>query len=193
MSDIMRWFWLVLISGLVRRSRSDVGTILGYQQVDVDSLHPLTLSWNQVHYLVRENLLEIDNLRYIQDEFYKDLHECFGLEKCLREANLMDGPPQSGGQLGAGALLNSLREERMTLRARHSQLESRFNEITRMAADLATSSAGSRGRTKSSSSFSSSSSSSYSYSSSSSSGSFGGALDVTDFDYHDEGPTRGRG
>ena len=48
----------------------------------------------QVHYLVRENLLEIDNLRYIQDEFYKDLHECFGLEKCLREANLMDGPPQ---------------------------------------------------------------------------------------------------
>ena len=65
---------------------------------------------------------------------------------------------QSGGQLGAGALLNSLREERMTLRACHSQLESRFNEITRMAADLATSSAGSRGRTKSSSSFSSSSS-----------------------------------
>jgi len=188
----MRWFWLVLISGLVRRSRSDVGTILGYQQVDVDSLHPLTLSWNQVHYLVRENLLEIDNLRYIQDEFYKDLHECFGLEKCLREANLMDGPPQSGGQLRAGALLNSLREERMTLRARHSQLESRFNDITRMAADLATSSAGSRGRTKSSSSFSSSSSS-YSYSSSSSSGSFGGALDVTDFDYYDEGPSRGRG
>merc|ERR1712226_1277648 len=47
--------------------------------------------------------------------------------------------------------------------------------------------AGSRGRTKSSSSFSSSSSS-YSYSSGSSSGSFGGALDVKDFDYYDEGP-----
>ena len=114
---------------------------------------------------MRENLLEIDNLRYLQDEFFKELHECFGLEKCLREASLTDGPPQSGGQLGAGALLASLREERATLRARHSQLESRFNEIRKAAEGLASSSStGYRQR-------GSSSSSSYSYSSSSSSSS----------------------
>ena len=118
--------------------------------------------------MVRENLLEIDNLRYLQDEFFKELHECFGLEKCLREASLTDGPPQSGGQLGAGALLASLREERATLRARHSQLESRFNEIRKAAEGLASSSStGYRQRGGGGSSYSSSSS--YSYSSSSSS------------------------
>jgi len=205
----MKWFLLILVS-LVERSTADVGPILGYEQVDVNSLHPLTLNWNQVHYLVRENLLEIDNLRYIQDEFYKELHDCFGLEKCLRESNMMDGPPQSGGQLGAGALLASLREERMTLRARHSQLESRFNEIRRMAGSLAgraaigaaaanrtagirsssswsSSSSGQRG-SSGGSSYSSQSSYSYSSSSSSSSRSYGGRYpqgnDVVNEDYH---------
>lgn len=195
----MKWFLLILVS-LVKRSSSDVGPILGYQQVDVESLHPLTLSWNQVHYLVRENLLEIDNLRYIQDEFFKELHECFGLEKCLRESNLQDGPPQTGGQLGAGALLATMREERMTLRARHTQMESRFQEIRRTVDSLAAGSHGGANRTSSFRSSSQrgnraggssswSSQSSYSYSSSSSSRSHGGRYtpqgnDIVTDDYH---------
>ena len=44
--------------------------------------------------MVRENLLEIDELRKMHDEFYRELYDCFGLEKCLRHSNLMDGPPQ---------------------------------------------------------------------------------------------------
>ena len=50
----------------------------------------------QVHFLVRENLLAIDELREEQDSIYKELHECFGLEKCRKEENdqtVLTGPP----------------------------------------------------------------------------------------------------
>jgi len=120
---------IILVSGLVRRSGADIGSINGYPQVDVDQLSPFSLSWNQVHYLVRESLLEIDQLRQMQDEFYRELYDCFGLEGCLKEGNAMDGPPQIGGQLGAGALLASLRQERQNLKDRHSELASSINDI----------------------------------------------------------------
>ena len=47
----------------------------------------------QVHFLVRENLLAIDELRDEQDAIYQDLHECFGLERCRKQENFIDGPP----------------------------------------------------------------------------------------------------
>merc|ERR1712061_230761 len=59
----------------------------------------------------------------MHDEFYRELYDCFGLETCLRHSNLMDGPPQVGGQLGAGALLASLRNERQQLENRHHSLD----------------------------------------------------------------------
>ena len=46
--------------------------------------------------MVRENLLAIDELREEQDSIYKELHECFGLEKCRKEENdqtVLTGPP----------------------------------------------------------------------------------------------------
>ena len=42
---------------------------------------------------MRENLLAIDELRDEQDRIYQDLHDCFGLEKCRKEENFIDGPP----------------------------------------------------------------------------------------------------
>ena len=47
----------------------------------------------QVHFLVRENILAIDELRDIHDKIYEEIHECFGLERCRKQENFIDGPP----------------------------------------------------------------------------------------------------
>jgi len=157
----------------------DIGTISGYPQVDIRDLNALTLSWNQVHYLVRENLLEIDELRKMHDEFYRELYDCFGLETCLRHSDLMDGPPQVGGQLSAGALLASLRNERQQLESRHNSLDMGIRQLSNQVNQYqqgrqGSSSSGSSWQQQSGSqggrsySSSSSSRSSWSYSSSSS-------------------------
>ena len=31
----------------------------------------------------------------VHDEFYKELHDCFGIESCIKQANMLGGPPQS--------------------------------------------------------------------------------------------------
>jgi len=180
---------------------ADIGTISGYPQVDIRELNALTLSWNQVHYLVRENLLEIDELRKMHDEFYRELYDCFGLETCLRHSNLMDGPPQVGGQLGAGALLASLRNERQQLENRHHSLDQGIRQLSNQFNNPGY--GGGRGGSSSSSSWqqqasgsqggrswSSSSSSQSSWSSSSSSsGRWGGGSRYDS----DQGPEQGRG
>ena len=43
--------------------------------------------------MVRENLLAIDELRDIHDKIYEEIHECFGLERCRKQENFIDGPP----------------------------------------------------------------------------------------------------
>jgi len=180
---------------------ADIGTISGYPQVDIRDLNALTLSWNQVHYLVRENLLEIDELRKMHDEFYRELYDCFGLETCLRHSNLMDGPPQVGGQLGAGALLASLRNERQQLETRHHSLDQGIRQLSNQVNNRGY--GGGQGSSSSSNSWSqqtsgsqggrswSSSSSSRSSwsSSSSSSGQWGGGSRYDS----DQGPEQGRG
>jgi hypothetical protein len=65
-------------------------TIAGYGPVNLDDVSPLTLSWNQVHYLVRDNLLEIDQLRAEHEDLYRELQSCFGLERCLRGSGVVD-------------------------------------------------------------------------------------------------------
>ena len=47
----------------------------------------------QVHFLVRENLLAIDELRDEHDKIYQELHDCFGLERCRKQENFLDWPP----------------------------------------------------------------------------------------------------
>jgi len=223
LSTFKMWACLVLFIGCQSwMTSADIGVISGYPQVDVDQLSPFSMSWNQVHYLVRESLLEIDQLRQMQDEFYQELHDCFGLEGCLKEGDLMDGPPQTGGQLGAGALLASLRAERQNLKSRHSNLASNLDDIRTAAAaaggrgsvarggvhTVSSSSSFRSSRTRggggggsgglppaaSGSSGSSRSSYSYSYSSSSSSSSRGRQSigDNDDYDYN-EGPVPTRG
>merc|ERR1712001_303716 len=109
--------------------------ISGYGPVDVAELNPLTLSWNQVHFLVRENLLAIDELRDEQDKIYQDLHECFGLEKCRKEENdqtVLVGPPAHGENIQARALLTMLRQTRLGLEGQHSVLEQSIRETQRI-------------------------------------------------------------
>lgn len=178
----------------------DIGTISGYPQVDIRDLNALTLSWNQVHYLVRENLLEIDELRKMHDEFYRELYDCFGLETCLRHSDLMDGPPQVGGQLSAGALLASLRNERQQLESRHNSLDMGIRQLSNQVNQHqrgrhGSSSSGNSWQQQSGSqgarsySSSSSSRSSWSYSSSSDGQQSGGG---SRYEY-DQGPEQGRG
>jgi len=195
---IVRMFSLILLIQL-KYADGDIGTISGYPQVDIRDLNALTLSWNQVHYLVRENLLEIDELRKMHDEFYRELYDCFGLETCLRHSNLMDGPPQVGGQLGAGALLASLRNERQQLESRHNSLDMGIRQLSNQVNQHQRGSYGSSSSNsyqqhsghQSGRSYSSSSSSRSSWSHSSSSGghmSGGGSR----YDFN-QGPEQGRG
>jgi len=84
--------WVVLITALVAVEGQQIS---GYGPVDVAELNPLTLSWNQVHFLVRENLLAIDELRDEHDKIYQEIHECFGLERCRKQENFMSPRPPS--------------------------------------------------------------------------------------------------
>ena len=98
--------------------------------------------------MVRENLLAIDELRDIHDKIYEEIHECFGLERCRKQENFIDGPPSrnsyiniyftnsgektpkiynfvvsDGQDLKAGALLSTLRNARLGLEGQQSVLE----------------------------------------------------------------------
>merc|ERR1739844_193929 len=155
--------------------------ISGYGPGDVEELNPLTLSRNQVHFLVRENLLAIDELREEQDSIYKELHECFGLEKCRKEENdqtVLTGPPPHGLDIQAGALLTMLRETRAGLEGQHSVLEQSIRQTQRIY-----------DQTASFQSQSSHSSSRTSYSSSSSSSN----RITPEYDEYDDGPVPNRG
>merc|ERR1711976_149293 len=157
--------------------------ISGYGPVDVAELNPLTLNWNQVHFLVRENLLAIDELRDEQDRIYQELHDCFGLERCRKQENFIDGPPSHGENIQAGALLSALREARLGLEGQQSVLEQSIRQQQRVYESRGSSFRGSRtGSSSYSSSYRSSSSSVNSYPS------------TQDYDdYYDQGPVPNRG
>jgi hypothetical protein len=42
----------------------------------------------QVHHLVRENLLELDDIKRDHEDIFRELQECYGLEKCLKGLDL---------------------------------------------------------------------------------------------------------
>merc|ERR1719350_54409 len=134
--------------------------ISGYGPVDVAELNPLTLSWNQVHFLVRENLLAIDELRDIHDKIYDEIHECFGLERCRKQENFIDGPPPHGQDLQAGALLSTLRNSRLGLEGQQSVLEQSIRQAQNFDQRNSFRNSRTRQGSSSSSSYSSSSSSS---------------------------------
>ena len=81
--------------------------------------------------MVRENLLAIDELRDEQDRIYQELHDCFGLERCRKQENFIDGPPLHGENIQAGALLSTLRESRLGLEGQVSVLEQSIRQQQR--------------------------------------------------------------
>jgi len=195
----MKWNSFALFLALLQAVKGQ--QISGYGPVDVAELNPLTLNWNQVHFLVRENLLAIDELRDEQDRIYQELHDCFGLERCRKQENFIDGPPLHGENIQAGALLATLRESRLGLEGQVSVLEQSIRQQQRGYENRfgsgGSSFRGSRtGGSSSSSSSSGSSRTSYSqtYSSSYHSNSVNSYPSTQDYDdYYDQGPTPNRG
>ena len=46
--------------------------------------------FKKVHYLVREYLLDIEDLKREHEGLYKQLQSCYGLERCLSSFNLLE-------------------------------------------------------------------------------------------------------
>merc|ERR1711973_335038 len=63
--------------------------------VSLDTLDPLTLSWNQIHWLVKDQIKEVEELKKEHDTIYNEITGCFGLEKCLNEFDLLRIEPGS--------------------------------------------------------------------------------------------------
>jgi len=66
-----------------------------YGPVSLDQLDPLTLSWNQIHWLVKDQIKEVEELKKDHDIIYNEITGCFGLEKCLKEFDLLKIEPGS--------------------------------------------------------------------------------------------------
>merc|ERR1712055_66999 len=66
-----------------------------YGPVNLDTVDPLSLSWNQIHWLVKDQIKEVEDLKAEHDEVYNEITGCYGLEKCLAEFDLLDITPGS--------------------------------------------------------------------------------------------------
>merc|ERR1711868_225412 len=61
--------------------------------VDLEGVDPLSMSWNQIHWLVKNQIKEVEELKAEHDEIYNEIAGCYGLEKCLTEFDLVDIKP----------------------------------------------------------------------------------------------------
>merc|ERR1711944_10430 len=123
--------------------------------VDLEAVDPLSLSWNQIHWLVRDQIKEVEELKAEHDEIYNEIAGCYGLESCLGEFDLVNIQPGSKlWNLGlrrvdlSSSELSRQREElelmRINLhnqmRERHEQLrleeDERLQEIQRQEEEL---------------------------------------------------------
>jgi len=66
-----------------------------YGPVNLDSIDPLSMSWNQIHWLVKDQIKEVEELKAEHDEIYNEITGCYGLEKCLAEFDLLNISPGS--------------------------------------------------------------------------------------------------
>merc|ERR1711942_62079 len=66
-----------------------------YGPVNLDTVDPLSLSWNQIHWLVKDQIKEGEEVKAEHDEIYNEITGCYGLEKCLAEFDLLDIKPGS--------------------------------------------------------------------------------------------------
>merc|ERR1711936_1387652 len=187
MGSVMVWLLVTLFTSLTTLASAQKG----YGPVDLDAVDPLSLSWNQIHWLVRDQIKEVEELKAEHDEIYNEIAGCYGLEGCLSEFDLVDIRPGSKlWNLGLRRVdlsmseLSRQREELEQMRvALHSQMKERHEQLRleedRRLADIRTQEEELRRQEESnklalqeSSSRKSSSSSSSSFSSSSSSSSW---------------------
>merc|ERR1719403_32974 len=96
-----------------------------YGPVSLDSVDALTLNWNQIQWLVKDQIKEVEELREEHNELYNEITRCFGNEKCLAEFELLDMSPGSklhGLVLRAldlsGSAMSRMREEVLKTKAR---------------------------------------------------------------------------
>merc|ERR1711874_861780 len=73
----------------------DVAWGQDYGPVNLDTVDPLSLSWNQIHWLFKDQIKEVEELKAEHDEVYNEITGCYGLEKCLAEFDLLDIKPGS--------------------------------------------------------------------------------------------------
>merc|ERR1711928_200688 len=96
-----------------------------YGPVSLDSVDALTLNWNQIQWLGKDQIKEVEELREEHNELYNEITRCFGNEKCLAEFELLDMSPGSklhGLGLRAldlsGSAMSRMREEVLKTKAR---------------------------------------------------------------------------
>merc|ERR1712212_946186 len=96
-----------------------------YGPVSLDSVDALTLNWNQIQWLVKDQIKEVEELREEHNELYNEITRCFGNEKCLAEFELLDMSPGSklhGLGLRAldlsGSAMSRMRDEVLQTKAR---------------------------------------------------------------------------
>merc|ERR550519_2224967 len=96
-----------------------------YGPVNLDSVDALTLNWNQIQWLVKDQIKEGEELREEHNELYNEVTRCFGNERCLAEFELLDMSPGSKlHSLGLRALdlsssaMSRMREEVLETKAR---------------------------------------------------------------------------
>merc|ERR1719476_757760 len=96
-----------------------------YGPGSLDSVDALTLNWNQIQWLVKDQIKEVEELREEHNELYNEITRCFGNEKCLAEFELLDMSPGSklhGLGLRAldlsGSAMSRMREEVLQTKAR---------------------------------------------------------------------------
>ena len=67
-TTVIMWLVTVLMTtvSLVRSQQS-------YGPVELEGVDPLTLSWNQIHWLVKDQIKEVEELKAEHDEIYNEI------------------------------------------------------------------------------------------------------------------------
>ena len=64
---------LSLLLTLLTIIASQVIAQQSYGPVDLDAVDPLSLSWNQIHWLVKDQIKEVEDLKAEHDEIYNEI------------------------------------------------------------------------------------------------------------------------
>merc|ERR1711892_164302 len=106
-----------------------------YGSVNLDTVDPLSLSWNQIHWLVKGQIQEVEELKAEHDEIYNEITGCYGLEKCLAEFDLLNISPGSKlwglGLRKMDLSMSTLTRQREEVEQTHIRLDAEMRERQR--------------------------------------------------------------